>query len=188
MRKLGSEVSLLSMRLGNADPNARVARRAAEVQAMFKEAIEHIYKENAGYVLDHVNAVYIKREQRPGSEDENDCYKALYIYMDDGNFRSDVHSQQHFILLWLKEKHGEDIEVFKTYPSRMGMKDRHPYAEAAAEMKESKARTRSIPLDEEEMAETCAQGERIENERLRDAFMKAAVVDKEWKKGEREFL
>lgn len=188
MKKIGGEISLLSSRLANADQNARIARRAAEVRAMFKDALEHIYKEHAAYVLEHVNAVYIKNEKRPASQDEGDTYKALYIYMDDGNFRSDVHSQQHFILLWLKEKYGEDIEVFKTYPSRMGMKERHPYAEVVAELKESSRRIPSVPLNEEEMAQTLAQVDAIEDPRLKEAFFKAAVTDKEWKKGEREFL
>lgn len=187
MKKIGGELSALSAYLGNAGSNARIARRAAEVHAMFKDALEHVYKEAAPYVLDHVNAVYIKNEKRPGAQTEEDSYKALYVYMDDGNFRSDVHSQQHFILLWLKEKYGEDIEVFKAYPSRMGMKERHPYAQASAEARERQRRARSIPLSDDEMAEVEAQGELIEDPRLKEAFIKASITDKEWKKGEREF-
>ena len=188
MKKIGGELSYLSARLGGSDSDARIARRTAEVQAMFKDALEHIYKEHAAFVLEHVNAVYIKNEKRSGAESEGDTYKALYIYMDDGNFRSDVHSQQHFILLWLKEKYGEDIEVFKTYPSRMGMKERHPYAQAVAVLKESHHWIPSIPLSEDEMAETLKQVEVIEDPRLKEAFLKAAVKDKEWKKGERKFF
>lgn len=184
MKKLGGELARLSRAIGSADDASRLARRAAEVQAMFKDAIQHIYKQNASYVLDHVNAVYIKREKRPGSQDDSDTFKALYVYMDDGNFRSDVHSQQHFILLLLRERYGEEIELFKTYPSRMGMKSRHPYAEAAEEMREQARRTRSIPLTEHELGEVEALAERIEDPMLRRKFTRAAVADREWKKAE----
>jgi len=187
MRTLGSELHALSMRLGNADSNARIARRAAEVQAMFKDALEHVYRESAPYVLDHVNAVYIKNEMRTGAQEGEGGYKALYVYMDDGNFRSDVHSQQHFILLWLKERYGEDIEVFKTFPSRMGMKERHPYARISAQAREKQGKAPSIALSDDEMEEVKAQGELIEDPRLKEAFIKASITDKEWKKGERKF-
>lgn len=187
MRKISGELYALSARLGNSDSNARIARRAAEVHAMLKDALEHVYRENAPYVLDHVNAVYIKNEKKPGCREGEGNYKALYIYMDDGNYRSDVHSQQHFILLWLKERYGEDIDVFKTLPSRMGMKERHPYAQIAAHAREKQGRLPSVPLNAEEMEEVRAQGDLIEDPRLKEAFIKASTTDKEWKKGERKF-
>lgn len=180
MRNLKGELSRLTYAMTSSDDASRIAHRTAQVHAMFKEAIEHIYKANAHYVLEHVNAVYIKREE--GSQ-----RKALYVYMDDGNFRSDVHSQQHFILLFIKNRYGEDIEVFKTFPSRMGMKDRRPYADVVEKMQGKKQVSTSIPLSESELSEVSRQGSLIEDERVKKAFMRASQADKEWKKGEQQF-
>lgn len=179
MKRLGGEVARITGALGSRNDEARIARRAAEVQTMFKAALEHIYKDKARFVLDHVNAVYIKREERGES-----TFKALYVYMDDGNFRSDVHSQQHFIMLFLRERYGEDIELFKTYPSRMGMKNRHPYAPSAEELAQMERVRPSIPLDERERAALDEMASVIEDPRLRRRFTAAARADKEWKKGE----
>lgn len=179
MKRLGGEIARVTGAWGSKSDAARIARRAAEVQAMFKAALEHIYKDKACFVLDHVNAVYIKKEERAGS-----VFKALYVYMDDGNFRSDVHSQQHFIVLFLRERYGEEIELFKTYPSRMGMKNRHPYASSSEELARLERVRPSIPLDERECAALDEMAAVIEEPRLRRRFIAAARADKEWKKGE----
>lgn len=180
MKNLKGELSRLTYAISSSDDVSRVAHRTAQVHAMFKEAIEYVYKANAHYVLEHVNAVYIKKEEGSGR-------KALYVYMDDVNFRSDVHSQQHFILLMIKNRFGEDIDVFKTYPSRMGMKERHPYAEHVEKTRGKGQVASSVPLTEKEMEEVEIQGSLIEDERVKKAFIRASKADKEWKKGEREF-
>ena len=81
--RIGKEMARLFSSLPT-DEKTLIARRAAEVRTMWKDAIEYVYKENAPYVLDHVNAVYIKEEEG---------IRSLYVYMDDGNFRSDVHCE-----------------------------------------------------------------------------------------------
>ena len=91
MARIGKEMARLFSSLPT-DEKTLIARRAAEVRTMWKDAIEYVYKENAPYVLDHVNAVYIKEEEG---------IRSLYVYMDDGNFRSDVHCRQHLIRLSL---------------------------------------------------------------------------------------
>ena len=97
MARIGKEMARLFSSLPT-DEKTLIARRAAEVRTMWKDAIEYVYKENAPYVLDHVNAVYIKEEEG---------IRSLYVYMDDGNFRSDVHCRQHLIMLRLHERFGE---------------------------------------------------------------------------------
>lgn len=179
MKRLGGEIARVTGAWGSKDDASRIARRAAEVQSMFKAALEHLYKEKAGFVLEHVNAVYIKKEQHGERS-----FKALYVYMDDGNFRSDVHSQQHFIMLFLKDRYGEDIELFKTYPSRMGMKNRHPYASFSEDAAALASAKPSVPLSEGEVEELERLAAVIEDACLRKRFSAAAKADKEWKKGE----
>ena len=56
MARIGKEMARLFSSLPT-DEKTLIARRAAEVRTMWKDAIEYVYKENAPYVLDHVNAV-----------------------------------------------------------------------------------------------------------------------------------
>ena len=172
MKKLGQELERISSRFPT-DEKTLIARRAAKVQAMWKDSIEHVYKEVAPYVLDHVNAVYIKEENG---------VRTLMAYMDDGDFRSDVHCRQHLIMLRMKERFGEEIEAFKTFPSRFDMRKRHPFAREHDVV--SRETTKTVPLSADERAEidnVCAP---IEDTALRRALERAMVADREWKKGE----
>ena len=146
MKKLSDELVLFQDGASK-DQNelARIAFRTAQVQQRFKEAVESIYHNQADLVLSHVNAVYITTEKQPfkrktaaealtrASENKQteSLTKSLIVYMDDSSFRSDIHNQQHFIILWLNSHYGEEIETFKTLPSRQGMRQKHPYAPAS---------------------------------------------------------
>lgn len=192
MRTLSSELSAVTGALSSADQAARIARRAAQVQAMFKDAIEHIYKENACYVLEHVNAVYIKKEPIGGPE-SGKTVRTLMIYMDDSSFRSDVHSRQHLIMLLLKERYGEDIEAFKTFPSRFNMRNRHPYASrervdfasASSAASASASSAQPLPLTESERARVQRAAAAIEDSHLRARFERAMETSMSQEKGER---
>ncbi|WP_165052719.1 MULTISPECIES: hypothetical protein [unclassified Adlercreutzia] len=186
MRKLGSELSAVTGGLSSTDQAARIARRAAQVQAMFKAAIEHIYKENARYVLEHVNAVYIKKEP-VGAPEAGKTVRSLLIYMDDGSFRSDVHSRQHLIMLLLKERYGEEIEVFKTFPSRFNMRNRHPYASREQDERANAPASAAppLPLTEHERARVSRASAGIEDPRLRARFEHAMEASLCQEKGEK---
>lgn len=171
MKKLSGELELLAGRLPD-DDQARIARRAAKVQAMWKDAIEHVYKDVAPYVLEHVNAVYVKEENGT---------RSLMVYMDDGDFRSDVHCRQHLILLYLKQRYGEEIREFKTFPARFDMRKRHPYKVEEAPLRE---KVKSVPLTDKEKAQVAQACAPIDNLALRRALEKAMTADREWKKGE----
>lgn len=191
MEHLGNVLMHEKRRLQALDPEGRLARRIAEVNAMFKDAVEHLYKENASLVLAHVNAVYIKYENDAPSKDsaegeenkETRGRKMLMVYMDDGSFRSDIHSQQHFILLWLKKNYGEDIEIFKTFPSRFGMRNRHPFGDRDS-LKASEKPAIPIPLTFEEKASALQLASKVEDPNLREVFLRAMVAEKELEKGE----
>ena len=170
---IGKELAQLLTTLPT-DEKTLIARRAAKVRTMWKDAVEYVYKENAPYVLEHVNAVYIKEE---------DGVRSLYVYMDDGNFRADVHCRQHLIMLRLHERFGERIDVFKTYPSRFDMRKRHPYRD---ELKGEAKPMRSVPLSPEERADVARTVATVEDLQVRRALEKAMAADKEWKKGETE--
>lgn len=183
MKKLNSELFAVTGSLPSADKAARIARRAARVQSMFKEAVEHIYKENAPYVLAHVNAVYIKDEP-VGAVGEGNTVRTLMVYMDDGNFRSDVYSRQHLIMLLLHERFGEKVEVFKAFPSRFNMRTRHPYASVDSSS-DSSAPCVRVALDSEERARALRVGELIDDARVRASFLKAMTTSLECEKGEK---
>ena len=171
LRSLKSMLPAIQRGFGMKDTD-RVAARAAEVRAMFKDAIFHSYHGAAPTVLAHVNAVYILTEKEQG---EN--ITKLVVYMDDANFRSDLLARQYFILLWLKERYGQVVDEFKAYSSRASMRRRHAYdvsdetsVDAALEDKGVTLR----PLTDDDERELASWGLKIEDVSLRSAFLKAA--------------
>ena len=207
MKKLSQELTAFQRDFQKGpDDMARIAYRASQVQQEFKEAIEHLYREHAPLVLSHVNAVYIldgnpaedgairKGIRTQSRQKQSSPEKTLVVYLDDGSFRADIHSQQHFIMLWLNERYGEGIEHFKAYPSRMGMRKKHPYGTDDRSDSEPRYGTwlhggdagpRLRPeevLSAEELRRIDDQSARIENERLKTAYRKAALADQAWKK------
>ena len=182
MKKLSAELKKVSSRLNGKDDSSRLARRVAEVHALWKDAVEQLYKGNTPYVLKHTNGVCIKKENG---------LTYLTVYMDDGGVRSDVHCQQHFILTWIEQVHGEKIDVFKTLPARFDMRNRHPYLEGmessgdscASGAKGRKSQETLSPQEEKKVLDTASS---IEDPRLRHALEKAMSADLTWKKQESE--
>ena len=168
--RLGDEIRSQANQLARGNDASRLARRIAEVHAMFADAAQALYHENAPEVLSHVNAVYIKNESGQ---------KTLSLYIDDGSFRWDLYNQQHFLMLWLKERHGEQIDVVKTYPSRLGMRDRHPFKTANSLDDQRKVAKKTITQGEREHIEKTAQS--IADPWLKRRFIEAMTASLEIK-------
>ena len=152
------------------DEAALKMRRALIVQGMFREALEQVYKETAPYMLSHINAVYIKK-------DESTDKKELIIYADDSLVRADLDARQEFIKAALFAK-GEDISTVRFIASRGNVKKRHPFVEIKDNDYDNLqylvyfAQTHH-PLDEGQEAAVEAASELIEDPRVAQSFSKA---------------
>ena len=180
MKSLSDEMRLLTLHLGASDEKSRIAQRAAQVQVMFQEAIEHLYGAGAREVLSHVNAVYIMEDPHavPKKSAGGKRPRLLLIYMDDGTFRSDIHNQQYFLLPWFQKTYGEALDGLRTFPSRSGMRLRHPYAELTRDDSTEPQAVAKRKLSAEEKQEAKRLCMTVQNADLRRSLYRAMVAIK----------
>lgn len=206
MKKIGSGVKELMAALGGTDDVSRKAARAAEVNVVWRNAVEAVYGDAASLVLSHVNAVYILDADavvagsRDGSSRARPAPEAgtcrppqskkhhqaggaqLVVYSDDSLIRSDIDARQEFLKMRLREQ-GEHVETFKILPSRFDMKARHPFA-AKEGIERTEAGSRpgvdeapSEPLTPQQREQLEQQALQVENPSVRSALLKAIDAD-----------
>ena len=172
MKKLTNELKQVLREQAPTESAHLIALRIQEVQQRFKWAIEHLFHEHADFVLSHVNSVYITKDKKSRKTPPPIL---LIVYCDDASVRTAIQDQQHFIVLALSEHFHETIDGFKALPSRFAMKERHPF------YKEDIKTDGVYPprnLTNEEKGAILEWGQKIENETLRNSFMKAVAAKK----------
>ncbi len=174
---LGQALGSMLRGLGGLDPQTARAQRVAEVHVRWKCAVEAVYREAAGLVLGHVNAVYIvspDKTEDPAAARVGRGRTLLVVYADDAMVRSDIDARQEFLKMKLNEQ-GERVDVFSIKASRRDMLRRHPYrnekllsspAAAAASRPEP-------PLDAPAAARLKEQAASVESAALRESILKA---------------
>lgn len=172
MKRLSESIRSCLDAVGANDESSRKARRAAEVQQAWKLAVEKVYQDAAPFVLSHINAIYVLKENGVA---------CVVVYADDSLIRSDIDARQEFLKMALAEL-GERVETFRILASRFTMKDRHPFAETSAEDDEYDPsrifeKTRRTPISDEEQARVDACVEPIEDERVRNALKRAMIAE-----------
>ena len=175
MRNLGAQLDLAFLKIAKGDSAALMHRRAVQVRAEFKEAIEWVYADYASTFLKHVNAVYItKKEGEP---------HRLVVYVDESMFAADLNAQREMVKGWINDKFHENIDVFEIHTSRGRYKETHPYLEEEGKISStsgvaSDGRKVSIRnLSKEEVFHVKHLSETVENESVKKAFEKAMTAD-----------
>ncbi len=206
MKKLGAGIKDIMTALSGGDDAARKAARAAEVNVLWRNAVEAVYKDAAPMVLSHVNAVYIMDADvpvagsrdgvsgrraphaeplgKPGAENSRARRRTqLVVYADDSLIRSDLDARQEFLKIQLNGK-GERIDAFRILPSTFDMKARHPFSPreertAAARGSAScgEAPSDAEPLSSEQRAALEEKARGVENTAVQKALLKAIEAD-----------
>lgn len=180
MRRLSAGLDALLGSLGADDEASRRAQRAAQVETMWRQAVEKVYKDAAQLVLDHVNAVYIMAEEGAPA----DAPKTMTVYVDDSTIKSDLDARQEFLKLFLLEQ-GEPIGRFRLLSPRFDMRGRHPFrssdGEGGAPVAAQAYSLAFRPLTDGEREEVEATTSRIEDDSVRTALKKAMTAHLESK-------
>lgn len=206
MRKLGDGLADLVASLGARDSIAAEALRAAQVNALWVEAVQAVFGEAARLVLDHTNTVYLmsgaqgtelRRFDRPRSEARTVIQgKVLAVYSDDSTVRAEIDARQELIKLEFHRR-GEAVEALKIIPSTFEMKARHPFREtkkgtgeppAAAPAGDSaQGRAAKSAAPDPALAEAAAAAaSAVSDERVRCALQHAIAADLQRKSDEHE--
>lgn len=172
--------------VGEGDEATKKAMRAAMVNVRWENAVRDVYKdeEQATYILDHVNAVYImsadavvKDASAKGTFSGSRGGAQLVVYSDDSLVRSDLDARQEFLKIKLREQ-GEQVESFKIIASRFDMKDRHPFKKEGKRDGENSRTSEDMEygqdlLSEEACEEILRKVEEVEDPSVREALKKA---------------
>lgn len=180
MRKLSSSMPSALQDMGGKDADAaRIARRTAAVQQMWAVAVGRMWRDPdaAAMILAHTNTVGIAEEKNHRGE----CYKKLFVYVDDSIVLSELNALRERIKLLFLAEFKEDVQEFDIRISRGNRKKDHPYKED--EPPHYIDATPARPLSAPELAEVDERVSSIENETLKQSLRKAMIADLQWKKG-----
>ena len=150
------------------------ARRAAQVQDRWKQAVCKVYgAEAAAFVLSHINAVYIMKQDDPSKKETQ-----LIIYSDDSMVRSDIDSRQEYLKFLLNHQ-GEHVGPVKILASRFDMKNRHPFegTDLQANAFSEPVDLSKIILTEEQQDAVESAAEQIDGTAVSTAFKKAMTAN-----------
>ena len=127
MARLGTEIANVLRNL-SAD-SARMVR-VNQVRQAYARAVRKVWKGNPGAVrliLEHTNAVYVRQDDRPRKgPDKDKPYILCEVYSDDSMVRAELDTWQQILQLSLVEQ-GIRFDEFRIFPSKLGMKERHPF-------------------------------------------------------------
>lgn len=131
MANLGHEASRL---IAQMNPDAAKFLKAAKNRDAYVRAAQCAWRDNeaaARLVLAHTNAFYVRRDERPRKgPDKDKPYMLGEICIDDPVIRSDVNARRELLKLELAYG-GIHVDEVRIIPAKMGMKERHPFAEIA---------------------------------------------------------
>ncbi len=84
-------------------------------------------KEAARLILDHTNAFYVRRDDRPRKgPDKDKPYIVCEICIDDPLVRSELDTHRELLQIVLFQN-GLSFDELKLIPARQGMRKRHPF-------------------------------------------------------------
>ena len=150
--------------IGDSEAAAK-AMRTIKVQDMWRGVVDPVF-------LDHTNAVFIIQEKGQ---------KVLIVYVDESIYAAELNARRELIKLAFLEKYHEDLNEFRIVISRGDYKKNHPFVRP--EEPQPLVEYHPQPLDEAKKQEIYRQVEAIEDERLRNALVKAMISDLELKSG-----
>lgn len=116
--------------LSLANPEIAKKLSIARNNAALERAVKYVWRENewaAHFVLAHVNAFYVRKDEKPARKKYRDTdWIICTICVDDGMVRADLDARQELLKLALKGE-GIHLDELRLLPSKFDMKKRHPF-------------------------------------------------------------
>lgn len=132
---MGDSISYeLEQVISEINPDFSKYMRAAKYRDAFARAVMRTWRESeetARFILQHTNAFYIRKDERPRKgSDKDKPYVVAEICIDDSSVRAEVNFRRELLKLELAfdNVHVEEVRIIA---ARMGMKQRHPFASSA---------------------------------------------------------
>ncbi len=181
MKKLGVGIQSILSNINGEEKEQNSLRRAAEVNHIWKTAVEEVYGDASNLILEHTNAVYIMSAEAVDDAKIADRVAhggtVLVVYCDDSMIRSDIDARQEFLKIKIN-KQGERVEIFSIKVSKFGMKSRHPFLNL---LESNNIKNKKKNLTGKECEEINKNVSIIDNNEVRSALYKAIVTDLEYR-------
>ena len=142
---------------------ARKQIRAAQIEDMYQQAVQQVFKAAAPLVLKHTNAVYCFEEKGTAQ---------FVVYADDGSIRASLDARQELLKIDLF-KQGLRYSSFKALPAQKSIKARHPFDAVVAQP--IAPIMREITPQERRQAQEFVSS--VEDLGVREALMQAVISD-----------
>ena len=151
--------------LGGESYNARLARRIARVYEMYAKVIEKVCRKSGPLLLEHTNAVYIKREEEK---------ERLIVYVDESIYAAELNASRELIRLTFLQMFNEPIEAFDILVSKGDYRKKYPYRQEEDDGSEE-VKTRPLTDRDYEFAEKLVQD--IEDNKLKESIKRAVLAN-----------
>lgn len=127
MARLSTEIAFILNELSN---DAGRMMRIEHMRQAFARAIRRLWANNpetVRFILSHINAVYIRKDDKPRKgPDKDKPFYVCEVYSDDSAVRAELDNWRQILEMNLHEQ-GLLFDEFRIFPSKFGMKERHPY-------------------------------------------------------------
>lgn len=128
MKDISSYISKL---IGSMDKDPKSGMvNALKINSIYASSVGKIWKrpEASNLILDHTNAVYIRKDTTPKKGPYKDKpYIVCDICIDDPLVRSELDTHKELLMLAMTEA-GLTFQEMRIIPARRGMRKRHPFS------------------------------------------------------------
>lgn len=123
----------LSKFFANVAPEQAKALRIAQNNARFETAVRRTWGDNpdaASFLLSHVNALYVKRDEAPRTgRDKDKARFELHVHLDDSLARSELNARRETLLFALARER-MTLDGIVIHPSMGNVKEHHAFPRA----------------------------------------------------------
>ena len=148
---------------------ALIDRKIKQVHAQFAVCVDE-------FILEHINSVYMTKEEIPDSKDvSRETHQILTVYVDNSLVAAELNAQRELIILKYREQFDVKVDRFDIKISRGAYRENYPFKKP--QYQKNLPTPHKLTAGEEQEIETCVSG--IEDKDIRESFRRVLKASKE---------
>lgn len=148
---------------------ALIDRKIKRVHAQFAACVD-------GFILEHVNSVYLTKEEIPESKDvSRETQQILTVYVDNSLVAAELNAQRELVILKYREQFDVKVNRFDIKISRGAYRENYPFKKP--QYKKNFPTPHKLTTEEEKEIETRVS--HIKDKDIRESFQRVLKATKE---------
>lgn len=148
---------------------ALIDRKIKQVHAQFAACVDE-------FILEHINSVYMTKEEIPDSGDvSRETHQILTVYVDNSLVAAELNAQRELIILKYREQFDVKVDRSDIKISRGAYRENYPFKKM--QNQKNLPTSHKLTAEEEREIETCVSG--IEDKDIRESFRRVLKATKE---------